>query len=133
MTRMTTCKLSLVALVLVAAACAGEQQAKPPPANAPATAVAPPAPPGKGEWKTWSHERKLAYMKEAVLPREVRYFHVYSPQRFPEITCKTCHGAAVDDGSYKMPNPALPRLAAGHILELEKTNPNALHSMADVI
>jgi hypothetical protein len=72
-------------------------------------------------------------MKEAVLPREIRYFHVYSPQRFPEITCKTCHGAASDDGSYKMPNPALPKLAPKHILELEKTNPNALHFMVDVI
>jgi hypothetical protein len=72
-------------------------------------------------------------MKEAVLPHEITFFHVYSPQRFPKITCKNCHGPAADDGSYKMPNPALPKLAAGGILALEKTKPNAFHFMLDVI
>jgi hypothetical protein len=113
---------TLVLFACIAAACAA--------APAPAPALAPPA---AGEWKTWSHDRKLAYMKANVLPHEQTYFHVYSPQRFREITCKTCHGPAADDGSYKMPNPAILQLTPGKILELEKTKPNAFNFMLKVI
>ena len=116
-------------LAAVLAACGGDH-AVPPPA-APDALKAPPRP-FDGEWKTWSHEQKLAYMKSAVLPAEAALFRTYSA-RFADFTCRTCHGAGADDGSYKMPNPALPTLVPGHIHDLEKTLPEGFRFMNDIV
>jgi hypothetical protein len=72
----------------------------------------PPAPPGPGEWDKWSKDRKKAYMKDAVLPKMAPLFHDYDAKRFAEAKCTTCHGAGAKDGSFKMPNPGLPKLPA---------------------
>lgn len=89
--------------------------------------------PHDGAWATWTHEQKLAYMKEAVLPTEAPLFREYSATRFGELTCRSCHGAGADDGSYKMPNPALPKLAPGNLFEMEKTKPRVFRFMYDVV
>jgi hypothetical protein len=64
-------------------------------------------------WPSWSHEKKLAYMKEKVMPAEREIFARFMPLRFASMTCETCHGAGARDGSYKMPNPDLPRITGG--------------------
>jgi hypothetical protein len=116
-----------LALALALAACGGAQTA--PPAHAPPAHASP----GQGEWKTWSHDEKLAYMKDVVLPAEAPWFRQYAPARFAELTCRSCHGAGADDGSYAMPNPALPKLAPGNIHDLEKTSPKAFAFMNEVV
>ena len=72
-------------------------------------------------------------MKDAVLPAEAPLFREYAPDRFAELTCKSCHGASADDGSYTMPNPALPKLAPGKLFAMEKTNPKVFRFMYDVV
>jgi hypothetical protein len=49
-------------------------------------------------------------MKSAVLPRMKVAFTNFSPDRFSNMNCVTCHGDSAADGSFKMPNPRLPQL-----------------------
>ncbi|MGO9832708.1 MAG: hypothetical protein ACLP1X_00690 [Polyangiaceae bacterium] len=128
-----------VAVPLFAAACGGAepepaQPANPPasasaaaPAEAPASASAPPAAsappvasasaasgppaaPKDGEWDMWSHDQKMAYMKAAVMPKMGGLFHDFDGKRYAETKCSLCHGSGAKDGSFKMPNPELPKL-----------------------
>ncbi|HEX8796032.1 MAG TPA: hypothetical protein VF765_34015 [Polyangiaceae bacterium] len=111
--------LALLTVVVLAAACASSPQNQgaatprltrlPPEPNVPL----PPGAPGPGEWATWSHEQKLAYMKSGFLDAERVIFASWEPVRFKELTCRNCHGPSVADGSFRMPNPQLAHLAPG--------------------
>jgi hypothetical protein len=135
-----TARFDIVAILAVvlggyAAACGGGEAAAPPAAAPPPTAEAPassapaasaapaesaapaasaaPAPsgpPGPGDWDKWSHDQKLEYMKTAVLPKMSGLFHDFDAKRFAEPKCVLCHGSGAKDGSFKMPNPELPKL-----------------------
>jgi hypothetical protein len=128
-------------IAVVLAGCETQRAVAPPTATpsaaAPLAACVPAIPtvdrPHDGDWATWTHEQKLAYMKAAVLPVEAPLFREYAPERFADFTCRSCHGASADDGSYKMPNPALPKLDVGHIFDLEKTKTRTFRFMYDVI
>ena len=51
-------------------------------------------------------------MKTAVMPKMHDLFAGYDGAMFGEMKCATCHGAAATaDGSFKMPNPGLPKLS----------------------
>jgi hypothetical protein len=50
---------------------------------------------------TWSHEKKLAYMKQTILPAEREIFARFEPLRFTDMTCETCHEQGARDRSYK--------------------------------
>jgi len=95
----------------------------------------PPPPPPHGEWTTWSHERKLAYMKSTVLPAEREIFARFEPVRFAKLDCETCHGASAREGRYTMPNPDLPKLVggAGGFQELARVQPETLRFMQSVV
>jgi hypothetical protein len=56
-------------------------------------------------------ERKR-HMKNVVLPRMKDVFVAFDPVRYGNMACVTCHGEGAADGSYRMPNPALPKLPA---------------------
>lgn len=108
----------LVLLVSLLAACSHAPGPPPaPPAAAdPRAATRPPLPPvgpNTMGWPTWSHEQKLAYMKQTVLPAEREIFGRFEPLRFARMTCETCHGQGARDGSFKMPNPDLPHIVGG--------------------
>jgi len=130
--RRSSCLLSCLTLLV---ACGGAQpsppaspaptaneSAAPPLASAePAASSAMPAPegsgvaagaavPGPGQWDTWTVEQKKAYMKGAVLPKMGALFQAFAPSHYAEPTCATCHGPGAKDGSFTMPNPALPKL-----------------------
>jgi hypothetical protein len=79
-------------------------------APTPTPPASPPGPPGPGDWATWSHEWKLAYMKSTVMPKLGDAFHTYDVKKYAEPKCVLCHGGGVADGSFKMPNPDLPKL-----------------------
>jgi len=98
-----------------------------------ATAIPTIGRPHDGAWETMTHEEKLAYMKDAVLPAEAPLFREYDSKRFAEIKCRTCHGAGADDGTYRMPNPALPQVVPGEIYAMEKTDPKVFRFMQDVL
>jgi hypothetical protein len=78
-----------------------------------AASAAPPTPPGPGDWATWSHAQKLAYMKSTFIAQERDLFGSFEPSRYANLECQDCHGSGVRDGSFRMPNPELPKLAAG--------------------
>jgi hypothetical protein len=96
-----------------ASGAAPAESAAPPAASAaPAESAAPasPTPPGTGEWDAWSHDQKLAYMKAVFAPKMGALFHDFDATRYAEPKCVLCHGSGAKDGSFKMPNPELPKL-----------------------
>jgi len=80
--------------------------------SAPAPAT-PPPPPGPGDWALWSHAQKEAYMRTTFLAEEQKVFSAWEPSRYRVLACRDCHGAGVEDGSFRMPNPDLPKLCGG--------------------
>ncbi len=129
---------ALLVACLVACSHASAPPATPPPVTFTPRAGLPPLPPvgdNKMGWPTWSHERKLAYMKDTVMAAEREIFTRFEPYRFASMTCETCHGEGARDGTYKMPNPDLPHLTggAGGFTELAKTEPEALRFMSAVV
>ena len=118
--------VSAVLVVSCLAGCPAGDASRPPatPAEtvaqaAPAAAAAVPASqgqvaaPGPGDWATWSHPQKLQYMRSAVLGAERTLFSSFEQARYAGLDCRTCHGPGADDGTFKMPNPELPKLAGG--------------------
>jgi len=96
---------------LLAAACAETTPAAPPPA-ATTSAPAPPATAPAPGWAEMGKQDRIDYMKTVVLPRMKQAFVNFCPDRFGKMNCMTCHGDSAADGSFKMPNPRLPKLPA---------------------
>jgi hypothetical protein len=69
------------------------------------------APPPSGKWSDFNKDQRLAYMKKVVLPKMKETFTAFDPKEFEHVTCLTCHGGGAKDGSFKMPNPDLPKLS----------------------
>ncbi len=92
------------------AASAAPAESAAPAASASAAPAAPSGPPGPGDWDKWSHDQKLDYMKTAVMPKMGGLFHDFDAKRYAEPKCVLCHGSGAKDGSFKMPNPELPKL-----------------------
>jgi hypothetical protein len=84
----------------------------PPVASTPPAEPPPPTQPGPGDWDKWSHEQKLAWMKVGVMPKAKEMFQGYDSAKYADVKCTLCHGAGAKDGSFKMPNPDLPKLPA---------------------
>jgi len=105
---------SLVCLLALAAvACAETTPAAPPPAAAAASpAAAKPVGAPEPTWEQMGKQDRIDYMKAVVLPRMKQAFANFSPDRFSKMNCMTCHGDSAADGSFKMPNPRLPKLPA---------------------
>jgi len=82
------------------------------PAASSAAPAAPAGPPGPGDWDKWSHDQKLAYMKSTVMGAEKTLFGGFDSSKYGDMKCNMCHGPGAADGSFKMPNPALPKLDA---------------------
>jgi hypothetical protein len=95
-----------------------------------AAPTAPPGPPGDGDWDKWSHDWKKAYMISDVMPKMGELFKSYDAKHYSDMKCKTCHGAGAEDGSFKMPNPDLPKLDIKGKLKTEKAkHPKAVEFM----
>jgi hypothetical protein len=101
-------------LAVAALACAERTASAPPPAAA--TAAAPTANksarPPEIAWADMNKEQRLEYMKTVVAPQMKQAFVNFSPDRYGRMNCVTCHGDSATEGSFKMPNPKLPKLPA---------------------
>jgi hypothetical protein len=49
-------------------------------------------------------------MKSDVMPKMGQLFHDFDAKHYAEPQCALCHGSGAKDGSFKMPNPELPKL-----------------------
>jgi hypothetical protein len=108
-----TLRTAALALATYAAGCgAAHEDARVSPPAVAVVAAAPIPPPAPGEWRTWSHAQKLAYMKTTFMDAERALFATWEPVRYRDLECRTCHGTTgVGDGSFRMPNPDLPKVA----------------------
>jgi len=101
-----------------------------PAASAAPSATAAPGAPGPGDWDIWSHEQKMAYMKSTVMPKMGPMFHDLDPKKFSDPKCGLCHGAGAKDKTFKMPNPALPKLNLADMMKSDQQkNPKTFDFM----
>jgi hypothetical protein len=94
-----------------AASSAAPSESAAPAASAVPTEEAFPGAPKPGEWDHWSHDQKMAYMKDHVMPKMGGEFHDFDAKRYAEPHCTLCHGSGAKKGHFKMPNSELPKLA----------------------
>lgn len=94
----------------------------------------PPGVPGPGEWDSWSHDQKLEYMKTTVMPKAAALFHDFDAKKYADAKCNLCHGAGAKDGTFKMPNPALPKLelTEAGFKKLKAAKPKVVDFMIDL-
>ena len=67
---------------------------------------------GKADWDKMSTDERKKLMKTQVLPEMKKTFQAVNPQRYKSFSCATCHGDGATSGTFKMPNPKLPKLPA---------------------
>ena len=61
-------------------------------------------------WVEMSRGQRIDYMVKTVLPTMKAEFVAFDAKRFARMDCSTCHGDGVDDGTFMLPNPRLPKL-----------------------
>jgi len=88
-------------------------------ASATTTAAAAPrtsarAPAADDAWATMSWEDRHRAMTFLVHPNMARLFQRFQGKRYPDLTCRTCHGADAESVAYTMPR-ALPPLDPRHL------------------
>jgi hypothetical protein len=109
----TTAVICLLGLAVASAACAGNQPSPSPTPGAPGAAAAGPGAvvgPPQVAWATMNLEQRKEYMKAVVLPKMKETFGAFDSVRYEKMNCATCHGDGATDGTFRMPNPKLPKL-----------------------
>jgi cytochrome c553 len=61
-------------------------------------------------WVEMNRGQRIDYMVKTVLPKMKAEFVAFDPKRFARMNCATCHGDGVEDGTFILPNPKLPKL-----------------------
>ena len=87
------------------------------------------------DWDKMSRTERKQYMKEVVLPKMKKVFHDFDPKRFKDMKCTTCHGNGARTGTFKMPNPQLPKLPATRegFEKLDKKMPKMMEFMSKTV
>ncbi len=99
--------LLLASLVL---SCAGGATAPGAASPAQAAAGAPTPPSVHVPWVQMNKGQRIDYMVKTVLPKMKAEFQAFDAKRFARMNCMTCHGDGVDQGTFALPNPKLPKL-----------------------
>lgn len=99
-------------------------------------AEAPAAPENaKIDWAKMNKDQRKKYMKATVLPAAKKMFASYDPKKYSKVTCMTCHGEGATNGSFKMPNPELPKLPKSPegFKELAEKKPEMMKFMGQTV
>src|SRR5262252_5175409 len=80
------------------------------PAATISAADAPAAGAKKIDWEKMSKDERKKYMKTVVAPEMKKLFVAFDAKHYSNMGCPTCHGDSATDGTFKMPNPKLPKL-----------------------
>ena len=77
-----------------------------------------------------SHELKLEYMTNTVMPRMREVFSAFDPHRYRRMGCVPCHARDSKGLSWKMPNGDLPidTACGGNALELGSAPSEGAHA-----
>ncbi len=86
----------------------------------------------KSEFDKLSHDDKVKFMKQKVMPTMKAAFQKFDPKEFASFTCKTCHGKDPAKAKYEMPTPDLPKLDFAEI-KAGKEDPKWLEFMGKVV
>jgi hypothetical protein len=73
------------------------------------------------DWRTAGWEDRHDTMTFAVLPTMARAFQDFNGTAYPDMTCRTCHGADAERIQYKMPN-SLPPLDPQHLPDVKSAD-----------
>ena len=65
---------------------------------------------GSGWFDKLSHDDKVKFMKEKVVPEMKVTFQKFDAKRYKDFGCKTCHGKHAKENKFKMPNADIPKL-----------------------
>jgi hypothetical protein len=99
--------LGLVTLGLLSCASTSPQAPK---VLTPEVAAAQNIPPAHVPWVQMNKGQRIDYMVKTVLPRMKKEFQAFDGKRFARMDCGTCHGDSVEEGTFALPNPKLPKL-----------------------
>jgi hypothetical protein len=77
----------------------------------------------RDEWSAATWEDRHDTMTFLVLPNMARLFQRFDGSRYPEMTCRTCHGADAEMVQYKMPH-GLRALDPAHLPNANAPDPN---------
>ena len=99
--------LGLITLVLLSCASTSPQV---PTVLTPEVAAAQNIPPAHIPWVQMNKGQRIDYMVKTVLPKMKKEFQAFDGKRFARMDCGTCHGDSVEEGTFALPNPKLPKL-----------------------
>ncbi|PRP91213.1 hypothetical protein ENSA5_57360 [Enhygromyxa salina] len=81
-------------------------------------------------WAEMDQSQRMEHMGAVVMPRMQAVFQGHDPDRFADFGCATCHGGGAGNGSFEMPNPALPTLDASKLYKKHrKVSPDMVKLM----
>jgi hypothetical protein len=85
-------------------------------------------------WADMNMDQRKDHMKKVVLPRMRELFVEAEGQKHAGAKCTLCHGEGAKDGTYKLPNPDLPRLSTTGTFEEELAeHPNGTKFMMEKV
>jgi len=108
--RYATTLLAISTLTL--AGCGGSSDGGGDDTSEDSTAGSEDAVPTAENWAGMTHDDKLAWMQQEVLPRTREQFVEYDAERYEDFSCATCHGDGANRGEFSMPSLSLPALPA---------------------
>ena len=87
---------------------------------------------GSGWFDKLSHDDKVKFMKEKVVPEMKVTFQKFDAKKYKDFGCKTCHGKHAKQNKFKMPNGDLPKLDFA-ALKAGKQKPKVAEWMGKVV
>lgn len=87
---------------------------------------------GSGWFDKLSHDDKVKFMKEKVVPEMKVTFQKFDAKKYKDFGCKTCHGKHAKENKFKMPTADLPKLDFA-ALKAGKQKPKVAEWMGKVV